>query len=324
LLAAKIQHPVLTDLRLEGGPVEIDGVYPVRIPDVFAGEELVLFGRFSGEGQSQITIRGERQGEDLDFSTEMLFPETSSANDYIPRLWASRKLGHLERQVWTEGMTEALAEEIRSVALRYGLPSRFTAYLVQEPDAVVAQQVPLDASLGGVRGTQGGNGSGGVIRRLTSRFVPGKGSAPSTASAPPTTGEDAVSAATSARRMRSMTSTQDLAEAEDDLMNEVMGKSHTTLERDAIAGRIFELRDELWTDVSHRSEARLLEVKIYSAAWFSLLETLPELESVLRTHESVVIAGASLSVQVGAEGAEVLDDDELVRLAEDFRHGAAG
>ncbi len=327
LLAAKIQHPVLTDLRLEGGPVEIDGVYPVRIPDVFAGEELVLFGRFTGDGQSQITVRGERQGEDLDFSTEVLFPETSGANDYIPRLWASRKLGHLERQVWTEGMTEELAQEIRSVALRYGLPSRFTAYLVQEPDAVVSQQMPFDPAVGGATGTQGGNGSGGVIRRLTSRFVPGKGSAPSTssvASAPPTTGEDAVSAATSARRMRSMTSTQALAEAEDDLMNEVLAKSHTTLERDAIAGRVFELRDEVWTDVSHRSDRRIVEVKIYSAAWFSLIETLPEIESVLRTHESVVIAGAGLSVQVGAEGAEALDDDELVRLAEDFRRGAAG
>jgi hypothetical protein len=124
--------------------------------------------------------------------------------------------------------------------------------------------------------------------------------------------------------MRSMTSTQALAEAEDDLMNEVLAKSHTTLERDAIAGRVFELRDEVWTDVSHRSDRRIVEVKIYSAAWFSLIETLPEIESVLRTHESVVIAGAGLSVQVGAEGAEALDDDELVRLAEDFRRGAAG
>jgi Ca-activated chloride channel family protein len=315
LLAAKIQHPVLTDLRLEGGPVEIDEIYPVRIPDVFAGEELVLFGRFSGDGQSQVTVRGERQGDDLDFSTEVLFPKDSDANEYIPRLWASRKLGHLERQVWTEGMTEDLAEEIRSVALRYGLPSRFTAYLVQEPEVVVNGRTPVDPSLGGATGPRGGSGKGGVVRHSAGSSV---------ASPPPTTGADAVSAATSARRMRSMTSMQELTAAEDELMNDVISRSRATLPRDAVGGRQFELRDEIWTDVSHRSEARLVEVRIYSSAWFALLEALPELEAVLRKHESVVIAGAGLSVQVGAEGTEVFEDHELARLADDFRQGRAG
>mgnify|MGYP006189748597 CR=1 FL=1 len=87
--------------------------------------------------KEHVVSRNYKSQEGLEFSTELIFPEASEANDYIPRLWASRKLGHLERQVWTEGMTEDLAEEIRSLALRYGLPSRYTSYLVTEPDAVV-------------------------------------------------------------------------------------------------------------------------------------------------------------------------------------------
>jgi len=46
LLAAKIKYPVLTDLALFGGPMDLEEIYPVRLPDVFAGDELVLFGRF--------------------------------------------------------------------------------------------------------------------------------------------------------------------------------------------------------------------------------------------------------------------------------------
>jgi Ca-activated chloride channel family protein len=303
LLAAKIQYPVLTDLRLEAGPVDVDEIYPVRIPDVFAGEELVLFGRFDGEGQSQITVEGERQGADLSYSTEVVFPEASDANGYIPRLWASRKLGHLERQVWTEGMTEDLGEEIRTLALRYGLPSRFTAYLVQEPDAVVATPA-------------GGNPvrpAGGIDSML--RSVLGGGNAQMAPAA--ATGAEAVSAAASARRMRSSASQQDLAAAEEELRDEMLkGRS---ADRDAVGGRIFVERDGTWTDLGHRDGVEVVEVKAYSAAWFELIRALPELEAVLRRHENVVVAGAALSVQVGTDGLESFEHGALERLVKGFR-----
>src|SRR5690606_19584157 len=45
VLAGKIRHPVLTDLELVGDGARLAEVYPVRLPDLFAGEELVVFGR---------------------------------------------------------------------------------------------------------------------------------------------------------------------------------------------------------------------------------------------------------------------------------------
>ncbi len=309
LLAAKIRYPVLTDLRLEAGPVDIEEIYPVRIPDVFAGEELVLFGRFDGRGQGQITVAGERQGRDLEYSTEVVFPEDSDANAYIPRLWASRKLGHLERQVWTEGMTEELAEEIREVALRYGLPSRFTAYLVEEPGIVA--EAPGDVDV--VRPAGGGFGAG-----LRSLMGGRAGRAQNAPSAPSVTGADAVSAAASARRMRASANEQELAEAEAQLADEVL-KGTGAGPRDAVGGRFFELRGDVWTDLTHRADAEVVTVRAYSAAWFELLEALPELEAVLRKHENVVVAGAAVSVQVGADGLDTFDAGALDRLVDDFR-----
>ena len=308
LLAAKIQHPVLTELELSGGPIEIDEVYPVRIPDVFAGEELVLFGRFSGDGQSQVTVSGERLGRALEFTTESIFPEASDANDYIPRLWASRKLGHLERQVWTEGMTESLAEEIRDVALRYGLPSRYTAYLVEEPDVVVAAPVAQDGS---------GNG---WVRSLANRVSGKAGGVP----AAPTSGASAVEAAESARRMRSMATTSELEAAADDIMAEALASPSSAAPRQALGGRIFELRDGTWTDLAVRADARVIEVRAYSSAWFDLMKALPELEAVLRAHESVVVGGRELTLHIGTEGADRFDSDELEEVARGFRGRAAG
>ena len=296
LLAAKIQHPVLTDLELSGGPIDVDDVYPVNIPDVFAGEELVLFGRYDGDGQGQLTIHGERVGRPLEFSTELIFAEASDANDYIPRLWASRKLGHLQRQVVTEGLTQSLADEIRTLALRYGLPSRYTAYLVEEPNVVAT--APVDRQ-----------GQGGWVRNLAGR-------APASA---PTTGADAVQAASSARLMRSMASEEDLNEAEQKLMAEALGELDNEHPREALGGRIFELRDGVWTDVAHTEADRVLNVKAYSSAWFDLIRAIPEIEAVLRAHDSVVISGAERSLQVGSDGVDRLDASELRSIVTAFR-----
>lgn len=308
LLAAKIQHPVLTELELSGGPVEIDEVYPVRIPDVFAGEELVLFGRFSGDGQSQMTVSGERLERELAFSTELVFPEASDANDFIPRLWASRKLGHLERQVWTEGMTDGLAEEIRTLALRFGLPSRYTSYLVVEPDAVVAGPMPLDAV-----------SSGGRIGRAFSKVA-----ANAPASAQATTGAGAVRAATTARQMRSLNSADELQKVEAELMRDVLAEDADGASRRAMGGRVFELHDDVWTDVAHVEGSRSLTVQRFSAAWFALVDALPEVAVALRDNENVVIAGQALSLEVGPEGVEELTDAELGEAIAAFRGPSGG
>ncbi|HEX9710875.1 MAG TPA: VIT domain-containing protein, partial [Candidatus Thermoplasmatota archaeon] len=65
LMAAKVRHPVLTDLALERAPVRLLEVYPVTLPDLFAGEELVLFGRYRGDADAgELRLRGRRGGRE--------------------------------------------------------------------------------------------------------------------------------------------------------------------------------------------------------------------------------------------------------------------
>jgi Ca-activated chloride channel family protein len=306
LLAAKIRNPVLTDLELDGGRLEIDEVYPVRIPDVFAGEELVLFGRISHDGRGEVrgrlAVRGERAGRGLSFVTDVTLPDETSANAYIPRLWAARKLGHLERQIWTEGETRGLVEEIRTLALRYGLPSRYTAYLVEEPDMVADRR--------------GGGGRGPGIGF-------GQSAAPAAPAAPSvTTGAVAVQAAESARERRLARNEADLAKAQDEMVAAVGGRDDVR----AVGGRLFALRDGVWTDAAHTTQSngttstnRVIRVKSFTAAYFELLRALPELEPVLRELTEVVVAGERVSVRVGSEGMESISRSELAELVADFR-----
>jgi hypothetical protein len=187
-------------------------------------------------------------------------------------------------------------QEIRTLALRYGLPSRYTAYLVQEPDMVA------DRPLGG-----GGN------RGPASGF--GQAAAPSVA----TTGAVAVRAAESARDRRQARNEADLQKVEDELAAAVGDRADAR----AVGGRLFGMRDGVWTDAAYESTQsngnRVIRVKSFTAAYFDLLRVLPEIEPVLRELTEVLVAGERTSVRVGSEGAETLSAAELTQLVADFR-----
>ncbi len=316
LLAAKIRYPILTDLELDGGPERLLEIYPARLPDVFAGQELVLFGRFTGDGLGQISVEGTRAGRALEFSTELRFPRASSANSYIPRLWASRKLGHLERQLWTEGETSDLVEQIRDLALRYGLPSRYTSYLVQEP-GVVARPFSMSAPIGVP-------GSTARVARPTSARAAQAASAAraldrTNASADRrASGQAAVRQAGVARARRVLTSVNEMRVMNAELEASLRERSETTR---VLAGRVFVLDDSVWTDEAHVEDRTLVEVKAFSAVYFQLVAALPEIGAVLKQFEQVVIAGAAVSLRITDEGIEELTDEALEQLVRRFRTG---
>jgi hypothetical protein len=103
------------------------------------------------------------------------------------------------------------------------------------------------------------------------------------------------------------------------MMADMVGAGEPGAPRSAIDGRIFEQRDGVWTDIAHRGDARVVGVVRFSSAWFDLVRALPEIENVLRTHESVVIAGQELSLEVSADGVESLGSTELAEVVAGFR-----
>jgi Ca-activated chloride channel family protein len=294
LLAAKIQHPVLTDVEIGGTPVRFEEIYPVHLPDVFAGEDLVLFGRYRGDGEGRLSVRGRQAGRRVGFATTSAFPDETDANDYIPRLWASRKLGHLTRQIWTEGESEDLVREIRTLALRYGLPSPYTSYLVEEPNVVASR-------------------GAGEPRDMAQRLMGRRDvQAPAAAS-----GATAVRMATEARTLREAASSAKLEEAEEKLMDR-MGIDDDSATR-VVAGRIFRKETGVWRDAAHRSSQEIVRVKAFSTAYFRLIRALDELRLVVRDVDAVLVAGDEVSIQVGDQGIDRLNDRDLARLVERFR-----
>ena len=98
-LAAKVASPVLTDMTIAAGAgVELYDVQPGSLPDLFAGDEMVVFGRYRGAGsrEQSLTVRGRRNGRQEEFSTTFIDRDNDDAR-YIEQLWAARKAGALSR-----------------------------------------------------------------------------------------------------------------------------------------------------------------------------------------------------------------------------------
>ena len=146
---AKIKEPVLANpsLKFTGG-IHVTALYPAPLPDLFKGEQLVLVGRYSGSGGSAIIIEGSMNGSKRTFTYEVKFPETSAENDFIPRLWATRRVGYLLDEIRLHGENAELRDETTELARKYGIVTPYTAYLILEDEGRRDVPAPLRSMRG--------------------------------------------------------------------------------------------------------------------------------------------------------------------------------
>jgi len=141
---SKIKDPVLSSPTLAfTGDVRATKLYPSALPDLFKGEQLVLVGRYSGQGNSAVVIQGAMKGEVKKFTYDAKFPSEIAENDFIPRLWATRRVGYLLDEIRLHGENSELRDEVTNLARKYGIVTPYTAYLIVEDEKQRNVPVPL-------------------------------------------------------------------------------------------------------------------------------------------------------------------------------------
>jgi len=161
---AKVSTPVLADIQLDFGSVTTADTYPNPLPDLFAGGQLVLTGRYSHPGGATVKLTGTVNGQPQSFTYPDQFFLSNGGNDFIPRLWATRKIGYLLNQIRLHGENKELIDQIVNLSVRYGIVTPYTSYLVTEADRALSEEgrtaivqdqynsaaaAPPDASSGG-------------------------------------------------------------------------------------------------------------------------------------------------------------------------------
>lgn len=287
-LANRIASPVLTDVALEGGDgVELYDLQPQALLDLFAGDEVVVFGRYrtSGAGEWTASVRGLRNGVAERFRSDATGAGEQPANDYIPRLWASRKAGALSREIRLHGQTPELMTALKDLALRYGILTEYTSYLVQEPGAVAT------------------NGQVEDLRRV----------------APAAPKDQAGAGAIARSQAEARAATQSVVVPDREELDGLLhGRAGINPTRRA-GGHLFILRDDVWTDLGHGDSLPVITVAPFTDAYFALLQAAPELVQAAALTPAVLVAGRRVSVKIAAGGKQTWRAGELAALVRDFR-----
>jgi Ca-activated chloride channel family protein len=128
----KIASPVLADTVLAIDGVQVFDIYPVVLPDVFRGTQLLVLGRYRGEGETRITVFGNADGVETAYTTLQSFPGAALENVFLPRLWAGRKISYLLNQIRLYGESDELVDSVIALSRRYGIITPYTSFLVDE------------------------------------------------------------------------------------------------------------------------------------------------------------------------------------------------
>jgi Ca-activated chloride channel homolog len=225
-------------------------------------------------------LHGRSGGANKDyFYNNLRFPLRGESNDFLPRLWATRRVGWLMEQVRTNGEQKELRDEIVDLGTRYGIVTPYTSYLALEPNAQ-PQEVTRISGAGNV---------GGGVRRPSPGSTPPSAPAMAAADAQATTGLAAVQQSKRARGQK---------EAERFDRDSLSSAVRT------VGGKTFYLREGVWTDAEFKPEARLPEtaMKFASDEYFALLKQKPRLADFFALGERVVVVFEGKVYRITAAG----------------------
>jgi Ca-activated chloride channel family protein len=116
------------------GEIRATKLYPSPLPDLFKGEQLVLVGRYTGKGDAAVIVEGTVNGAAKKFTYETKFAGEASESEFIPRLWATRRVGYLLDEIRLHGENSELRDEVTELARKYGIVTPYTAYLILEDE----------------------------------------------------------------------------------------------------------------------------------------------------------------------------------------------
>lgn len=128
----RIGDPVLYDITVTFGDSQAYDIYPVYLPDVFRGGQILILGRYKSAGETHIKVTGISGGEKVTYTYKGAFPETKLRESFISGLWASRKIGYLLDQIWEHGESGELVDGIIDLSRRYGIMTEYTSFLINE------------------------------------------------------------------------------------------------------------------------------------------------------------------------------------------------
>ena len=125
LFFERIEHPVVTDLRIAWPKGLRTDVWPNPFPDLYRGETLVVAGRLSGV-KGELKVTGKIAGRDW---SEVYALGTMKPGKGLGRFWAKKKIAALNARTSAGQSRRDVNAAIEAIALDHGLVSERSALI---------------------------------------------------------------------------------------------------------------------------------------------------------------------------------------------------
>lgn len=131
----RVRSPLLTDISLDFGNLQVADVYPKQINDLFSAKPVVVHGRFTKSGSGTIKLKGKSYGRETVREIAVNFPENEPNHDVLATLWARTRIDDLTKQDYQNQKPE-IKEQITNLGLEYRLLTQFTSFVAVEERVV--------------------------------------------------------------------------------------------------------------------------------------------------------------------------------------------
>jgi Ca-activated chloride channel family protein len=130
----KLQRPVATDLAIAFNGIKTYDVEPAKLPNLYHGQPVRIYGRYRGDGQGDFALTGKVLGHDLRQGGKLTFAKTDENNPEIERMWAWKRVDQLLKQADADGSRTSVIDEIVRLGEGYSIATEYTSFIVLEND----------------------------------------------------------------------------------------------------------------------------------------------------------------------------------------------
>jgi len=132
----RVRTPVLTDVAVDFGDLEVTEVFPRQIPDLFDCKPVVIKGQYKKGGSGTIVLKGKTGEGNFQRKIEVTLPDKEPRREVLASLWARSKVDDLmgkDLRAIQQGQPDpAVKEEILGLGLRFQLLTQFTSFVAVE------------------------------------------------------------------------------------------------------------------------------------------------------------------------------------------------
>ncbi len=146
-----VRNPVLLNTSMSFDPNLVYETYPLPLPNLYKGSQMLVVGRYNTPGLVNATFNGTAFGAPVTYNYPMVLTDKDSVlMRFLPKIWAKQKAEYLLQQYYATidpSVAEALKAQIQHLSICYGVITSLTSFVDNSGGTIGILETPSHRGL---------------------------------------------------------------------------------------------------------------------------------------------------------------------------------